>query len=224
MLRQGALGLDILATPGLRAGIHEGVKPKLKLAALLLLFTTYLPRTAAYSVLSHEVVIDLLWVDELQPLLRKKFPDATPDDLRQAHAYAYGGSIIQDMGYYPFGDRRFSDLAHYVRSGDFVLAMLRDAATLNEYAFALGALAHYAADTEGHPAVNRAVADEIPGLRRRYGPAVTYADNPKAHIRVEFGFDVAQVFRRRFPSDSVSQERQQAPKREHQRLGSAYAT
>jgi hypothetical protein len=175
---------------------------KLKAAVLLLLLGRWAPAAQAYSVLSHEVVIDLLWADTLQPLLLQRFPGASPDELRRAHAYAYGGSIIQDMGYYPFGNREFSDLVHYVRSGDFVLALLRDAADLDEYAFALGALAHYAADTEGHPAVNQAVAQEIPELGRRYGPSVTYEDNPKAHIRVEFGFDVTQVAKRRFPSDS----------------------
>jgi hypothetical protein len=153
-------------------------------------------------VLSHEVVVDLLWVDSIEPLLRQRFPDATPDDLRRAHAYAYGGCIIQDMGYYPFGSKDFSNLVHYVRSGDFVVALIRDAQDLSEYAFALGALAHYAADTEGHPAVNRSVADAIPKLHRKFGPSVTYVEDPKAHIRVEFGFDVAQVAKKRFPPDS----------------------
>jgi hypothetical protein len=62
------------------------------------------------------------------------------------------------MGYYPFGSRQFSDLAHYVRSGDFVHEMLVESRDANEYAFAMGALAHYASDIAGHPAVNEAVA------------------------------------------------------------------
>src|SRR5207302_5952406 len=111
-----------------------------------------------------------------------------------AHAYAYGGCIIQDMGYYPFGSKYFSDLAHYVRSGDFVVTLLNDAQDLDELAFALGALAHYAADNNGHPiAVNRAVPMEYPKLRAEYGNVVTYEDNPPAHLKTEFGFDVAQV-------------------------------
>jgi hypothetical protein len=174
---------------------------KLTAALLLLLLGPGVPSAAAYSVLSHEVVVDLLWADTLQPLLLHRFPGASPEDLRRAHAFAYGGSIVQDMGYYPFGDREFSNLTHYVRSGDFVLALLRDAADLNEYSFALGALAHYAADNDGHPAINRAVAEEIPKLRRRYGQEVTYADDPRAHIQVEFGFDVTQVVKHRFPPD-----------------------
>src|SRR5882672_7490686 len=96
--------------------------------------------TSGYSVLTHEQVVDLMWNDQLQPLLLKRFPNATEQDLQKAHAYAYGGCVLQDMGYYPFGNRFFSDLVHYVRSGDFVEALLQDSADLNEYAFALGAL------------------------------------------------------------------------------------
>jgi hypothetical protein len=55
------------------------------------------------------------------------------------------------MGYYPHGSLFFSDLTHYVRSGDFVLALLRDAIDVYGCALALGALAHYAADNEDHP-------------------------------------------------------------------------
>jgi hypothetical protein len=126
----------------------------------------------------------------------KRFPGATEDDLMKAHAFAYGGCIIQDMGYYPFGSKFFSDLTHYVRSGDFVMNLINESQDLDEYAFALGAVAHYAADNEGHPiAVNPAVPLEYPKLMRRYGKKVTYEDDPKAHIRVEFGFDVLQVAR-----------------------------
>jgi hypothetical protein len=175
-----------------------------KLSALLLLAVFFLPTrpARAYSVLTHEQIIDLLWRDQLRPLLKARFPDATDADLLQAHAYAYGGSLIQDIGYYPFGSHFFSDLVHYVRSGDFVLNMLDEAHTLDEYAFALGALSHYAADTAGHPAVNRSVALDFPKLREKYGPSVTYEDSPKSHIRTEFGFDVAQVAKDRFTSDA----------------------
>src|SRR5579863_6356020 len=133
---------------------------------------------SAYSVLTHEEVVDLLWADSIQPLLIKRFPAATPDDLKKAHAFAYGGSLAQDMGYYPFGNKYFSDLTHYVRSGDFIVNLLRESTDINEYAFALGALSHYAADNVGHPVVNQAVALEFPSLRKKYGNEVTYADNP----------------------------------------------
>jgi hypothetical protein len=156
---------------------------------------------AAYSVLTHEEVVDLLWKDTIQPLLLKRFPDATPDDLKKAHAFAYGGSLVQDMGYYPFGNKYFSDLTHYVRSGDFIVNLIHEASDLNEYAFALGALAHYSADNMGHPTVNESVGLLFPDLRKKYGNEVTYEDNPKAHIRTEFGFDMVQVAKNRYTSD-----------------------
>jgi Zinc dependent phospholipase C len=156
----------------------------------------------AYSVLTHEAVIDVVWDRSVRPLLLKRFPDATKDDLVQAHAYAYGGAIIQDMGYYPGGSKLFSDLTHYFRSGDFILALLRNASTLNQYAFALGALSHYAADNEGHPlATNLSVPQLYPELRKKYGTVVTYEDDPLAHIKTEFGFDVLQVAKGRYAPD-----------------------
>jgi hypothetical protein len=145
--------------------------------------------------------VDLLWKDQIQPLLLKRFPHSSEDDLRKAHAYAYGGCVMQDMGYYPFGSEYFSDLVHYVRSGDFVENLLRDSSDLNQYAFALGALAHYASDNKGHPTINRVVAIEFPKLREKYGDSVTYSQDHKAHIRTEFGFDMAQVARNRYTSD-----------------------
>ena len=156
---------------------------------------------AAYSVLTHEEVVDLLWKDDIQPLLLEKFPNASPEELRAAHAFAYGGSLVQDMGYYPFGNKYFSDLTHYVRSGDFIVNLVQEASDLNEYAFALGALAHYSSDNMGHPAINQSVAMLFPDLRERYGSNVTYEDNPKAHIRTEFGFDMTQVAKNRYTSD-----------------------
>jgi len=163
-------------------------------------------RCAAYSVLSHEAIIDSAWDTNIKPVLLKHFPDATPDELRQAHGYAYGGAIIQDLGYYPHGSILFSDLTHYVRSGDFILALLRDAREskgLNDYAFALGALAHYAADIAGHPiATNRAVPLLYPKLKKKYGDNITYEDDPLAHVKTEFGFDVLEIAQQRYAPDS----------------------
>ncbi len=155
----------------------------------------------SYSVLTHEEIVDLLWKDQIHPLLMKRFPQSTPDDIKQAHAYAYGGSLVQDMGYYPFGSAYFSDLVHYVRSGDFVEALIEQSSDVNEYAFALGALAHYASDNEGHPAINRAVAISFPKLKRKFGDEVTYDQDHKAHIQTEFGFDMVQVAKNRYTSD-----------------------
>ena len=154
-----------------------------------------------YSLLSHEQVVDVAWKDDLQPLLKARFPSSTDEDLRKAHAYAYGGCLIQDIGYYPFGSKFFSDLTHYVRSGDFVSNLIHEAADLNEYAFALGALAHYCSDISAHPTINRAVALSFPKLQAKYGDSVTYAENSKAHIQVEFGFDMVQVAKSRYTSD-----------------------
>jgi len=172
-------------------------------AALLLflfLFTTHLCQ--AYSVLTHEEIVDLLWKDQIVPLLKKRYPNVTEEDLRKAHAFAYGGSLVQDMGYYPFGNKFFSDLLHYVRSGDFVVIMIQESSDLNEYAFALGALSHYSADNTGHPTINRVVTIEFPKLARKFGERATYNDDPKAHIRTEFGFDMVQVAKNRYTSDS----------------------
>ncbi len=155
-------------------------------------------RSHAYSVLTHEEIIDLLWNDQLGPLLLARYPGLTDDQIREAHAYAYGGAVIQDLGYYPFGSKEFSDLVHYVRSGDFVLELLRESQNADEYAFALGALSHYTADISGHPAVNQAVAIAYPKLRAKYGPVVLYAQDETAHIRTEFGFDMAQVAKQRY--------------------------
>lgn len=163
------------------------------LAGTVLLWCCAAP-AMAYSVLTHEAIIDVAWMKDIQPLLLRRFPSATPEDLRKAHAYAYGGAIIQDMGYYPFGNKLFTDLTHYVRSGDFVLNLLNEAQDLNEYAFALGSLAHFAADNRGHPeAINRAVPMMYGKLKSKFGPTITYADDPASHLKVEFAFDVIEV-------------------------------
>jgi hypothetical protein len=171
-------------------------------APLVLLALFFAPAAFGYSVLTHEAIVDSLWDASIQKLLLKRFPAATPEELEKAHAHVYGGCIIQDMGYYPFSSRLFSDLTHYVRSGDFIVALIRESQDINEYAFALGALAHYAADTNGHRiATNPAVPILYPSLRKRFGKEVTYWDDPLAHIRTEFGFDVLQVAQGRYAPD-----------------------
>jgi hypothetical protein len=149
---------------------------------------------AAYSVLAHEANVDAVWDSSIRPLLQRRFPGITAAQLVEARSYAYGGSVIQDLGYYPFGNRFFSNLLHYTRSGDFVETMIREAQNVDEYAFALGTLAHYAADNTGHPeAVNRAVALMFPKLRQKYGDRVTYVQARAEHVIVEFSFDIVQV-------------------------------
>ena len=168
---------------------------------LLLLFSAQ--SASSYSVLTHEAIIDSTWDSAIKPLLLKRFPASTVDELTQAHGYAYGGSIIQDLGYYPFGSKFYSDLAHYVRSGDFILNLIRDSQDLDEYAFALGALAHYAADNDGHRmAVNVSVPLLYPKLHLKFGKSVTYADDPFSHLKTEFAFDVFQAAKNHYAPDA----------------------
>src|SRR4029077_13198318 len=66
--------------------------------------------------------------------------------------------------------------------------------TLNEYAFAMGALSHYLGDSIGHSeAINPATAVEFPKLQQKYGNKVTYGESPHGHIRTEFAFDVQEM-------------------------------
>ena len=174
----------------------------LRILALLLSALIFsVPNTQAYSVLTHEELIDLAWEDSIRPLLLAKFPGASEAQLREAHGYAYGGSAVQDMGYYPFGKQFFSNLTHYVRSGDFVAWLLSNARNLDEYAFAIGALSHYVGDSIGHSqAINRATAIAFPKLEKSFGPSVTYDESPHSHIRTEFAFDIAELSDGDFPS------------------------
>jgi hypothetical protein len=151
--------------------------------------------------MTHEEVVDMAWLPHMIPLLRARFPGLSDDQIREAHAFAYGGCILQDLGYYPKGSKFFSDLTHYVRSGDFVQALLDDATTPDEFAFAMGALAHYTSDETGHPYVNQVTAQEFPRLAQRYGKVVTYEESPTDHLRTEFGFDVVGVSRGKYAQE-----------------------
>ena len=176
-----------------------------RIAVLALLLPAGL---SAYGFLTHEALIDLAWEDTLKPLLLAKYPATTTEQLQIAHSYAYGGSVIQDLGYYPLGSEFFSDLVHYVRTGDFVRCLIRQSGDVNELAFAYGALAHYAGDTGGHPAVNLSVALTYPQLKPEFGHEVTYEQDTKAHLKVEFGFDMYEVVANRYAQQDY-----------HERLG-----
>src|SRR5450755_770784 len=172
----------------------------IRVLALLLVTLMFSGHGTAYSVLTHEEIVDLLWADQIRPLILKRYPGVSEDQIKEAHAYAYGGAVIQDLGYYPFGSVEFSNLVHYVRSGDFVRELLVQSSDADEYAFALGALAHYASDIAGHTAVNQAVAIEYPKLRAKFGKSVRYAQDKTAHLKTEFGFDMVQVAKNRYAS------------------------
>ena len=187
---------------GLVRGGLAGNLRLLSVRLVLLLLAALLGGSGAiaYSVLTHEEIVDLVWTDEIRPLLLNRFPELTEAQITEAHGYAYGGAVIQDLGYYPFGNAEFSNLVHYVRSGDFVRELLLQSQDANEFAFALGALAHYASDISGHPAVNHAVSIQYPKLRAKYGNSVRYAEDHTAHLKTEFGFDMVQVAKNRYAS------------------------
>jgi hypothetical protein len=166
--------------------------------AMTLIIALGVNTSAAYSVLTHEQIIDLTWKDAIRPTLLSHYPNATEAEIRDAHAYAYGGCVIQDVGYYPFGHVFLSELTHYVRTDDFVANLIRDSRNVDELAFALGALSHYVGDSIGHhDAVNPSTAIEFPNLEHKYGSIVTYDESPHGHVRTEFAFDIDQLSKRR---------------------------
>jgi Zinc dependent phospholipase C len=170
-----------------------------RVTALLLCFALMCPPAGAYSLQTHEQLIDLTWRSAIVPVLRSRYPSITPAELEEARSYAYGGSMIQDVGYYPFGDEFVSNLTHYVRTGDFVVHLFRDAKNADELAFAIGALSHYIGDNIGHSlATNHAVPVEFPKVRKKYGPVVSYGQDETAHVRTEFAFDINEIGHRRF--------------------------
>ena len=188
----------LLAPPSANANVWRSLAFRGGMLLLVVLMCNV--SSPAYSVLTHEEIVDLLWACEIKPLLLQRYPGLSEDQIKEAHAYAYGGAVIQDLGYYPFGSTEFSDLVHYVRSGDLVREMLIQSRDVNEYAFAIGALSHYAADIAGHPAVNQAVAIEYPKLQAKFGRSVRYAQDRTAHLKTEFGFDTVQVAKNRYAS------------------------
>jgi hypothetical protein len=169
------------------------------LGLLFVLFCLCAHTAGAYSLLTHEQLIDLTWQASIVPLLRSRYPTLTPQEIEHARAYAYGGCVIQDIGYYPFGDTFFSDLTHYVRSGDFVVNLFRNAGNADELAFAVGALSHYIGDSVGHAtATNLAVPIEFPKLGAKYGKSVNYAEGEHQHVQTEFAFDIDETIQGRF--------------------------
>jgi hypothetical protein len=181
--------------------VHNAANRSILVAILPLVLLACPEAGRAYSVLTHQALVDSLWDNTIKIVLLQRFPNATEDELKVAHGYTYGGCVIQDLGYYPFGSRFFSDLVHYVRSADFLPALLEESRDLNEYAFALGAVSHYGADVEGHSrGVNRAVPILYPKLRRKFGDEVTFGEHPASHLKTEFAFDVLQVARGHYAS------------------------
>jgi len=194
--KQGALFVGkTSANKSLASSLLRSILAK---ALTILAALSVTPSAHPYSLLTHEQLIDLTWHDSILPMLRNRYPYASPAELEAARAYAYGGCAIQDVGYYPFGDVFISQLTHYVRTGDFIASLFRHARNPNELAFAIGALSHYIGDTIGHAdATNRAVPVEFPRLAAVYGPVVTYAEDEHAHVQTEFAFDINEIARQR---------------------------
>ena len=169
---------------------------------LIFIFTRALP-SSGFALLSHEAIVDALWEKSIKPILKQKYPKATDEELKKAHAYVYGGAIIPDIGYYPFGSSLFSNLIHYVRNGDFIKALFEESHNINDYAFAIGVLSHYEADNYGHSlGTNEAVPILFPRLQKRHGKEVTYEQGRDRHTRVEWGFDVLQTAKGNYKSNA----------------------
>src|SRR4051812_48496723 len=88
--------------------------------AVVAIFST---PASAYSVIAHLEAVDAMWDAHMVALLERRFGQLPRERLQEARAYAYGGALIQDLGYYPFGSHLFTNLTHYVRTGDFVGAL-----------------------------------------------------------------------------------------------------
>ncbi|MVN90179.1 hypothetical protein GO816_03480 [Mucilaginibacter sp. HME9299] len=178
------------------------LKLKYKIRAIAVAACILLPFGGqCFSILAHEAIIDAEWDRTLKPVLLKRYPQSTLDELIKAHSFAYGGSLVADMGYMPGGNSYFTDLLHYVRSGDFIINLLNEAQSLNEYAFALGAMSHYMADKYGHSmATNVTVPQLYPKLKAKFGNVVTYDNDHTSHSRMEFAYDVVQIGRSNYAS------------------------
>jgi len=177
------------------------VKQSKQYLITLLFCLVFAAPSHSFSILAHEAIIDAAWTSQMRPLLQKKYPGVTALQLDSAHAYAYGGSLVADMGYMPFGCPYFTNLLHYVRSGDYVTSLLNNAQNVNEYAFALGALSHYMADKYGHAlATNVSVGIIDPKLKQKFGDVVTYDNDHTSHSSLEFAYDVIQTVKGNYAS------------------------
>ncbi len=156
-----------------------------------------------FALLSHQAIIDATWEKSIQPLLKKKYPNATEKELKDAYSYLYGGALMPDIGYSPFGSKMFTNLVHYVRTGDFITNLINESENMNEYAFSLGFLCHYQADKYGHSmGTNLAVPILFPKLKEEHGDVIAYEKGCSEHTRVEFGFDVIQTAKGNYDLDA----------------------
>ena len=55
-----------------------------RVSLAFVLFAAWGPSASAYSVLTHEAIIDAAWDRSIQPLLLQRFPGLTPEDVQGA--------------------------------------------------------------------------------------------------------------------------------------------
>src|SRR2546427_12347043 len=96
-----------------RGVLFGGWRPIFFRVVALLLVLLICNGAFAYSVLTHEEIVDLVWTSELRPLLLQRFPGLSEEDLTEAHAYAYRGRTIHDIRSYPL---RYQELQNCVPS------------------------------------------------------------------------------------------------------------
>ena len=171
--------------------------PRFQTIVLLLavLFFPWGGDARAYSLLTHEQLIDLTWQDSIVPLLLSRYPNLTPAQLDEARAYAYGGCVIQDIGYYPFGDAVFLQ-PHPLHALAAILSSTSSA--MQRMPTSWPSPSARSPTTSATPsatpqATNRAVPVEFPKLGAQYGPVVNYAEGQHQHVQTEFAFDIDQI-------------------------------
>ena len=113
---------------------------------------------------------------EIASRLRHLLPKG--DDVVEA---LYCGALAPDMGMLPGSDRLFTDLAHYLKTGELARCLVSKANSAIETAYAWGWVTHVLADAGLHPAINRASGDH------------SWAESPTSHMRVEFGLDFQRL-------------------------------
>ena len=85
------------------------------------------------------------------------------------------------MGYISPPDL-LADLVHYVRTCDFARALVAQANSDEERAYAWGWVSHIIADIIIHPLINQAA-----GRWQHGDQPLSYADDPSLHLRIELG-------------------------------------
>jgi len=151
----------------------------------LVLFLSSYNLFAYVPVLTHEEIVETCSARRNSPPLAQEIPRPHRTANQGAHAYAYGGAVIQTSAITRFGHVESVIWVHTSQWG-FRDRDAQDSQDANEYALRWARVAHYASDitvTRGEPPV----AIEYPKLRAKFGDSVRYAQDKTAHLRTEFG-------------------------------------